>query len=188
MSLRSRAGQSSRQVATAGGIVLGLALLLGCAAGGFSSSKAQGIPTVANATPAKGQPQHLPVEAEVTIAGKRFELEVARTPAQQRLGLMFRTDLPPNRGMWFPFNPPQPAAFWMFNTLLNLDIIFLRQGQVVYIAADVPGCPAQPCPVYGPPSDQLVDGVLEFRGGTAAALGLQVGEVVEIRELPPKAP
>jgi uncharacterized membrane protein (UPF0127 family) len=88
---------------------------------------------------------------------------------------MFRTDLPPDRGMWFPFDPPQPASFWMFNTLINLDIIFLHQGKVVYIAADVPGCPAQPCPTYGPPPSQLVDGVLEFRGGTAAALGLQAG-------------
>jgi len=184
MSLRAR----ERRVVTAGGIALGLALLLGCTAGGSSSLEAQETAAVASATPAKGQPQHLPVEAEVTIAGRRFELEVARTPEQQRLGLMFRTDLPPDRGMWFPFDPPQPAAFWMFNTLLNLDIIFLRQGQVVYIAADVPGCPAQPCPVYGPPSDQLVDGVLEFRGGTAAALGLQVGDTVEIRELPPTAP
>jgi len=113
---------------------------------------------------------------------------VARTPEQQRLGLMFRTDLPPDRGMWFPFDPPQPASFWMFNTLINLDIIFLYQGKVVYIAADVPGCPAQPCPTYGPPPSQLVDGVLEFRGGTAAALGLAVGDPVEIRELQPVAP
>ncbi len=180
MSLRAR----ERQVVTAGGIALGLALLLGCAAGG----QAQETAAVASATPAKGQPQYLPVEAEVTLAGKRFELEVARTPEQQRLGLMFRTDLPLDRGMWFPFDPPQPAAFWMFNTPLNLDIIFLYRGRVVSIAADVPGCPAQPCPVYGPPPDQLVDGVLEFRGGTAAALGLQVGDVVEIRQLPPPTP
>ncbi|MFS8814742.1 DUF192 domain-containing protein [Synechococcus sp. R60.4] len=188
MSLRAREGRRSRRVATAGGIALGLALLLGCTAGGSSSLEAQETAAVANATSAKGEPQHLPVAAEVTIAGRRFELEVARTPEQQRLGLMFRTDLPPDRGMWFPFDPPQPAAFWMFNTPLNLDIIFLHQGRVVYIAANVPGCPALPCPTYGPPPSQLVDSVLEFRGGTAAALGLQVGDTVEIRELSPKAP
>lgn len=188
MSLQAREGRRSRRVATAGGIALGLALLLGCTAGGSSSLEAQETAAVANATSAKGEPQHLPVEAEVTLAGRRFELEVARTPEQQRLGLMFRTDLPPNRGMWFPFDPPQPAAFWMFNTPLNLDIIFLHQGRVVYIAANVPGCPALPCPTYGPPPSQLVDSVLEFRGGTAAALGLQVGDTVEIRELSPKAP
>jgi uncharacterized membrane protein (UPF0127 family) len=139
MSWQSQRGRRSYQVVPVGGIALGLALLLlGCAAGGSSSLEAQGTAAVANAAPAKGEPQHLPVEAEVTLAGRRFELEVARTPEQQRLGLMFRTDLPPNRGMWFPFDPPQPAAFWMFNTPLNLDIIFLHQGRVVYIAANVP--------------------------------------------------
>jgi len=143
---------------------------------------------VANPSLATGQPQQLTVEAEVTIAGQQFELEVARTPEQQRIGLMFRTDLPEDRGMWFPFDPPQPASFWMFNTLINLDIIFLYQGEVVYIAADVPGCPAQPCPAYGPPPAQLVDGVLEFRGGTAAALGLAVGDTVEIQKIRPVSP
>ncbi|MEN9212641.1 MAG: DUF192 domain-containing protein [Thermostichus sp. DG02_4_bins_136] len=164
---------------------LGLALVLlgsglGCSGKGGS---AQVQVAEAVARPAAGQPQKLPVEAEVTLAGERFELEVARTPEQQRIGLMFRTDLPENRGMWFPFDPPQPASFWMFNTLMNLDIIFLYRGEVVDIAADVPGCPSQPCPIYGPPRSQLVDGVLEFRGGTAARLGLQVGDRVEIRLL-----
>ncbi len=176
-------------------VTLSLALLLlgsglGCTAstGKAPSSQAQVTEAVANPSPATGQPQQLAVEAEVTIAGQQFELEVARTPEQQRIGLMFRTDLPADRGMWFPFDPPQPASFWMFNTLINLDIIFLYQGKVVYIAADVPGCPAQPCPAYGPPLSQLVDGVLEFRGGTAAALGLAVGDTVEIQEIPPVSP
>lgn len=176
-------------------VALGLALLLlgsglGCTAATERSpaSQTQVTEAISPFPPAIGQPQQLPVEAEVTLAGQRFELEVARTPEQQRLGLMFRTDLPPDRGMWFPFDPPQPASFWMFNTLINLDIIFLYQGKVVYIAADVPGCPARPCPTYGPPPSQLVDGVLEFRGGTAAALGLAVGDPVEIRELQPVAP
>ncbi|MEN9225139.1 MAG: DUF192 domain-containing protein [Thermostichus sp. HHBFW_bins_43] len=167
---------------------LSLALLLlgsglGCTSSAGESSQVQVAEAAANPSPATGQPQHLAVEAEVTIADQRFELEVARTPEQQRIGLMFRTDLPEDRGMWFPFDPPRPASFWMFNTLINLDIIFLYQGEVVYIAADVPGCPAQPCPTYGPPPSQLVDGVLEFRGGTAASLGLQVGDTVEIQRL-----
>lgn len=167
---------------------LSLALLLlgsglGCTSSAGESSQVQVAEAAAN--PSLGQPQQLAVEAEVTIAGQPFELEVARTPEQQRIGLMFRTDLPEDRGMWFPFDPPRPASFWMFNTLINLDIIFLYRGEVVYIAADVPGCPAQPCPTYGPPPSQLVDGVLEFRGGTAAGLGLQVGDAVEIRLLSP---
>ncbi|MEN9221288.1 MAG: DUF192 domain-containing protein [Thermostichus sp. BF3_bins_97] len=162
---------------------------LGCSSssdsGQVQSGQVQVAEAAANPSPAVGQPQQLAVEAEVTIADQRFELEVARTPEQQRIGLMFRTDLPEDRGMWFPFDPPQPASFWMFNTLINLDIIFLYQGEVVYVAADVPGCPAQPCPAYGPPRSQLVDGVLEFRGGTAASLGLEVGDTVEIRPLTP---
>lgn len=130
------------------------------------------------------QGQMLPIEAEVQIGDRRFQLEVARTPRQQQIGLMFRPKLPADRGMVFPYDPPaRPVAFWMYNTLVRLDIIFLYQGQVVHIAENVPGCPELPCPAYGPAADQLVDQVVELRGGTAAELGLSLGDEVQVQGL-----
>ncbi len=145
-------------------------------------------PEATSATPLPDtaqQSQMLPLEAEAIIGDQTFKLEVARTSSQQRLGLMFRDleSLPADQGMLFPYDPPRSAAFWMYNTWINLDIIFLLEGRVVYIAADVPGCPELPCPSYGPANDQLVDQVVEFRGGTAAQLGLTVGDPVIIQAL-----
>lgn len=125
----------------------------------------------------------LPISAEATIAGEIVELEVARTPAQQALGLMFRPALPDNRGMLFPFDPPRPVGFWMKNVPVSLDMIFLLEGEVTAIAANVPPCTHEPCPSYGPATP--IDLVLELRAGRAAQLGLQVGDRISIRFFDP---
>ncbi|MBV8887803.1 MAG: DUF192 domain-containing protein [Chroococcidiopsidaceae cyanobacterium CP_BM_RX_35] len=122
--------------------------------------------------------QTLPISARATIAGHRIGLEVAQTPQQQATGLMYRTSLADDRGMLFPFNPPQSVNFWMENTLIPLDMIFLQQGVVKAIAPQVPPCKSYPCPTYGPKT--LVDQVIELRGGRAAQLGLKVGDRVKI--------
>ncbi|MEL6161786.1 MAG: DUF192 domain-containing protein [Cyanobacteria bacterium J06627_32] len=129
-----------------------------------------------------GPGQLLPVTATADINGERFELEVAETPAQQSLGLMFRSALPDDRGMLFPFSAPRRASFWMKDVPVPLDMVFIRGSEVVAIAAEVPPCPALPCPSYGP-GTQLVDQVLELRSGRAAELGLQPGDSVEIQAL-----
>ena len=124
-------------------------------------------------------PQQLPVTAQWCLDSKRcIGLEVARTPLQQRIGLMQRPALPPLRGMWFPFDRPQPLRFWMFNTLAPLDMVFVRDSRVLAIEADVPVCPALPCRGYGP--SQLSDGVVELRAGEAQRLGITVGDPVNI--------
>jgi uncharacterized membrane protein (UPF0127 family) len=129
--------------------------------------------------------QILPIEAIATVPDKAIELqlEVARTPAQQSLGLMNRDldSLPENQGMLFPFDPPRPVTFWMKNVQINLDMIFLRDGVVVAIAADVPPCTSDPCPTYGPPT--VVDQVIEVRGGQAEKMGLAVGDQVALEFL-----
>jgi uncharacterized protein len=157
------------------GIVVSL-LLLGC------------TPIVATETthvvqaPAKEvRGQNLPISAYATIAGRRFELEVAKTPQQQQIGLMYRTSLADNRGMLFVFESPQPTRFWMKNTLIPLDMIFLREGRVIEIAADVPPCKTTTCPTYG--TDTEIDKVLELRSGMTAQIGLKVGDRVEIQYL-----
>lgn len=124
------------------------------------------------------QGQALPISATVDIRGTQIELEVAETSAQRAIGFMFRPEIPDSRGMLFPFSPPRPVQFWMRNVLVPLDMVFLNQGQVVAIAADVPPCAESPCPTYGPST--LVDQVIELRGGRAAELDLQVGDRLDI--------
>ncbi|MGB3300950.1 MAG: DUF192 domain-containing protein [Phormidesmis sp.] len=147
-------------------------------------------PAMAAAEPAappeitlSGPGQLLPVTAMADLKGETFELEVAQTSEQQSLGLMFRSELPANRGMLFPFGSPRRTRFWMKDVPVPLDMVFLRNGVVVAIA-QAPPCPAEPCPTYGPDNNQLVDQVLELRGGRAAEIGLQTGDAIAISALP----
>jgi uncharacterized protein len=125
--------------------------------------------------------QVLPVTARAVLANQVFDLEVAQKPQQQSIGLMYRTFLPANRGMLFPFQPAQTVSFWMKHCRISLDMIFLRQNRVVAVVAQVPPCTADPCPSYGP--TELVDQVLEIRSGRAAEIGLKVGDTVKIQRL-----
>lgn len=126
-----------------------------------------------------GPGQLLPVVATAEIKGETFQLEVAQTRQEQALGLMFRSELPTDRGMLFPFSTPRRTNFWMKDVPVPLDMVFLRNGEVVYIAAEAAPCAAEPCPTYGP-TEEIVDQVLELRGGRAAELGLEVGDRVDI--------
>ena len=134
--------------------------------------------------PQNRQGQHLPITAKATISNQVIDLEVASTPQQQEIGLMFRTELLPNRGMLFPFQPARSVAFWMKNTLIPLDMVFLHQGVVRYIATQVPPCTADPCPSYGPPFNVDIDQVIELRNGRAGELGLQAGDRLTLEFLP----
>ena len=118
--------------------------------------------------------QKLPITDRVTIGGQTILLEVARTPAQQSMGLMYRTDLPSDRGMLFVFSPPRPVSFWMKNTLIPLDMIFVSNGVVKHIGAQILPCEGDPCPSYGPDPKTDIDGVIELRGGRAAELRLKL--------------
>lgn len=127
--------------------------------------------------------QVLPITAQAIIKKKIIELEVAQTREQQAKGLMFREALPDNRGMLFPFPEPKIARFWMHNVPVALDMIFIKDSQIVEIAESVPPCTTRPqnCPVYGP--DTTVDGVIELRSRRAKELKLAVGDSIEIRFL-----
>lgn len=103
-----------------------------------------------------------------------FKVEVARTGAEQSKGLMFRTALGPGEGMIFPMDPPRMAAFWMKNTVIPLDIIFIgADGRILNIAANAEPYSERPLPSVGD-----VKGVLELRGGRAAELGIVPGDKV----------
>lgn len=114
---------------------------------------------------AVGRPQVGLPETEMRVAGKRYRLEIASTPEQAETGLMYRTVLPVGHGMLFRFDAVRPVAFWMKNTKIPLDMLFVRANQVVHIAHNAQPCLNEPCPVY--PSEQPVDMVIELPGGTA---------------------
>lgn len=138
-------------------------------------------PLLADGSPrpaATQQGQQLPVTAIATMGGQVIQLEVTRTPEEQALGLMFRTELADDRGMLFSFEPPRPVQFWMRNTLIPLDMVFLLNGEIKAIATDVPPCTTPTCPLYGPNTN--VNQVIELRGGRATELGLAVGDRVQI--------
>lgn len=133
----------------------------------------------------KGPPQVLPIQARWCLPGEEtgrcIDLEVPSTPRQYSMGLQLRPALPPLRGMWFAFNPPTVARFWMHRTLAPLDLIFIANGRILAIEAKAPICPRLPCPVYGPM--EPVDGVVELGAGEAERLGLKVGSAVQIQWL-----
>jgi len=118
-------------------------------------------------------------DVSVTLPdGAAIRAEVAGTPEEQQRGLMFRRELAPDRGMLFNFTSYEERPFWMFQTLIPLDIIWMDpQGVIVEISADTPPCNSTNpvgCPNYG--GAVKSQSVLEFAGGQAAAHGLKVGD------------
>lgn len=105
--------------------------------------------------------------------GREITAELAVTPAERERGLMFREKLEPDQGMLFVFEEEDLYSFWMKNTLIPLDIIWLNSHQqIVHIERDVPPCQHDPCPGYRPRQPALY--VLELKGGQAEANGLQL--------------
>ena len=112
----------------------------------------------------------------VTSGGKTraFTVEVARSSPEQAKGMMFRTALADDRGMLFPFPEAKVASFWMRNTLIPLDIIFIRaNGSIESIAENAVPYSTDPVEAGEP-----VTAVLELRGGLAAELGIAAGDTV----------
>lgn len=127
--------------------------------------------------------QFLPIQATTNINGQTLELEVASTLEQQSIGLMGRTELADQQGMLFPINPLRPVQLWMKDTLIPLDMIFLQNGVVQQIVLNAQPCLTDPCPLYGSP--QLIsDQVLELPGGRASQLNIQLGDFLNIVEIP----
>lgn len=111
----------------------------------------------------------------VSSAGERaFNVEVVREEAERNRGLMHRKTLADDAGMLFDYDPPQEVAFWMKNTYIPLDIIFIdAEGRIITIAANT-----TPHSLKRIPSNGVARGVLEINGGLAAKLGIKVGDRV----------
>jgi uncharacterized membrane protein (UPF0127 family) len=126
--------------------------------------------------------QNLPISAEATLPkGTKIKLEVAKTPEQQMLGLMYRPTLPDDQGMLFIFPSAQPVKFWMKDVPVSLDMVFLQNGVIKYIQTAAPPCNSEPCATYGP--NVPIDQVIELRTGRANELGLQVNDKIQIKFL-----
>lgn len=104
-----------------------------------------------------------------------FKVEVARTPEDQAQGLMFRTAMGADEGMLFPYEEPRGLSFWMKNTVLSLDLIFIGEDhRIINIAKR-----ATPYSERAILSDAPGIAVLELVGGRADELGLEPGDMVE---------
>lgn len=111
----------------------------------------------------------------VELRGQRFIVEIADDDASRTRGLMFRDDLPRDRGMLFIFEREQPLAFWMRNTYIPLDILYFdNQRRLVSMAQRVPPCRSGQCPNY--PSARPARYTLELASGRAAELGVKAGD------------
>ncbi|MGB8364369.1 MAG: DUF192 domain-containing protein [Rhizomicrobium sp.] len=107
-------------------------------------------------------------------SAQTFHVEIAADQASEERGLMYRKQMAPNAGMLFDFHTPQWETFWMKNTILPLDMLFIRQdGTISSIAANA--VPFSTTPI---PSAEPVRAVLEINGGRAAALDIQPGQKV----------
>ncbi|WP_235031429.1 DUF192 domain-containing protein [Geminicoccus flavidas] len=101
-----------------------------------------------------------------------YFVELARTPSERSRGLMFREELPKDHGMLFDFGQEQSVSFWMKNTPLPLDLIFIKaDGEIVRITEQ-----AEPHSLKLLPSGQPVRYVLEILGGTARERGIRPGD------------
>ncbi len=109
--------------------------------------------------------------------GTRISLELALTQEEIGQGLMFRPSLPDDRGMLFLFEVERVPSFWMKNTMIPLDLIFLGgDGTVVEIIDNAQPCVAEPCPHYIPSSPSRA--VLEVAAGVADRHGLLAGDPI----------
>ena len=111
-----------------------------------------------------------------SLSGEKhsFDVEIARTPAELAHGLMFRESMPRDHGMLFIFNDSAERRFWMKNTLIPLDIIFIKaDGTINRVHPEAVPHDLTSIPSYGP-----VKGVLEINGGVAQELGIEKGDRV----------
>ncbi|MCX5929737.1 MAG: DUF192 domain-containing protein, partial [Synechococcus sp. LacPavin_0920_WC12_MAG_50_7] len=90
--------------------------------------------------------QYLPTEARWCMAQGCIDLEIPKTVEQFQKGLMHRPAIGPWRGMWFRFLPAQAVGFWMHKCIAPLGLVFIRDGKVVEVKAQLPPCPRLPCP------------------------------------------
>lgn len=120
---------------------------------------------------------------QITLPGGAIiQAELADTPLKRATGLMYREHLDADRGMLFTFTQAQAWVFWMKNTKIPLDLIWINEKkQIIHVEQNVPICTRtdDSCPQYRPNEDALY--VLELAAGRAESLKLQRGSKLQFR-------
>ena len=147
------------------GLILALALIAGCTqttpSGNESSANNSGNESL----------------SRVCFGAKCFYVELAATSEERSRGLMLREHLDPDKGMLFIYHDEGVHYFWMKNTLIPLDMIWINGNrEVISISKDVQPCQTSQCPQIGP--GQKVQYVLELNGGASDKIGLAVGDKI----------
>lgn len=163
--MKSRVGFGARGTLFASLAVAGFALLLG----GCS------LTTDTKTVTAKGPT----IVLETSKGRTEIAVEIADTLDERTKGLMFRETMPKESGMFFIFEEESEKSFWMKNTLIPLDMIFIDAGyKVVSIAKNAQPCKGDPCAVY--PSVKPAKFVLEVNGGVSDSVGLKDGDKAQL--------
>ncbi len=116
--------------------------------------------------------------SSVCIKNNCFLVEIADNPSEREIGLMGRKSLDEESGMLFVFEQEGVYKFWMKNTLIPLDMIWIDGGnKIIFIKENAEPCKTNPCEVFGP--DEKAKYVLEINGGTTEKMKLKIGDAVE---------
>lgn len=119
----------------------------------------------------------------VEVSGQRYSVEIADDSDERARGLMFRDELGAEDGMLFLFPREAPRAFWMLNTRIPLDIIYIdADRRIVAWSLDTPPCRTRTCPNY--PSGAAAKYVLEVNAGEMERLGAAIGDAVVFGNVP----
>ncbi len=119
-------------------------------------------------------------ESHVEFKGERFSVEIATTPKEQSLGLMFRDQMADDHGMLFIFPSARTRSFWMKNCRIALDILYFDENlKLVSVAENAKPCRIERCPTY--PSKGPAMYVLELNSGKAAELGAKPGDELVLK-------
>jgi uncharacterized membrane protein (UPF0127 family) len=114
---------------------------------------------------------------KVCIEDNCFTVEVVDTPESRQQGLMYREQLDENKGMFFIFDGEGNYPFWMKNTLIPLDIIWINsKGEIVDVKEAEP-CESEPCPIFYHAGSAKY--VLEINKGVSSELGIEIGKIVK---------
>jgi len=133
-------------------------LLASCIATGCSQPPASGLPTV-----------------QMKLGSQTFTLEIANTAETRERGLMRRDSMPADHGMIFAFPSEEPQSFWMKNTLIPLDIVYIdAAGTIVSIRS------MKPLDLTGIESGKPAKYAIELNAGIASAAGLKVGDKIKV--------
>jgi len=164
-------------------LLIGMALALAAC----SSQASESVAATHTAQPVTAEETHvhpisgldiIPLTISQNGKSHEFKVEVARTDAQWTRGLMFREEMGEDEGMIFVGRPGYQASFWMRNTLIPLDIIFIgSDDRILNYHAKVPPLSLDPRPSAGP-----TNAVLEINGGRLEQLGFTPGAKVEWKD------